>query len=764
MQKHITMSTPYSSSTRDSAIYASDNSRFPSADYAMPAKAGSSINLADLVRSLRRNWLLPLFGLLTGLAIATAYIALAPDMYKSTARLVIDTSVNRYLQTNKIVDAPIFDDTETSSQMYVLGSESVIIPVVRSLNLAKDPEFVGPPAGQKHFWDSAEILKSAKRFLGLGTDASAEPDNNLERTAVETFFKRLTVDRVDTPSVINVTFASEDSKKAATIANAVVESYIANSIDAKLQSTRIASQMIQERLPELKQQAMDADRVLQEFKIANNLVSVDKGSPSAEQILGLSTQLANSKVAIAEAKARLDRVQNPAAADKAGATVPDNEMIVKLRLQYRELSERAGEIENRTGPGHIAVVKLRSRMEDINVAIKDEQQRIAVTYAGEYQLANARKDELTATVAQVVKEAGDSSQAQVTMRELESSADTLHGLYNSFLLKYNEINKVQAQSVPVQDARIITRAAPALQKNSKKSLIVLGASLLLGLLLGAGASIAKEWATDVFRTADQVKQATNHYSVTLPTFRANWKKRLSLQSGAAMRALDEYVLDAPFSRATETFHNIRALISTARRVDGDKVFCVVSTLAKEGKTTISSNLAALMSAAPAVRTLIIDADMHQRQLTTHLAPDATEGLLEAMANPVRLASIVTKRERSGVDVLPCVLATPIADSAALLGSAQMERLLDTARATYDCIIIEIPPILLGVDVKMIERFVDKFIFVVEWGKTKRKLVQEALSEAANIRDRIMCIVLNDADPAELRTTESYKRPGTRGKL
>jgi hypothetical protein len=85
-------------------------------------------------------------------------------------------------------------------------------------------------------------------------------------------------------------------------------------------------------------------------------------------------------------------------------------------------------------------------------------------YANEYRLAKARESELEATVAQVVGEAGTDSQAQVKMRELESSADTLRTLYNSFLQKFNEISKTQTETLSLQNARIINRAAPPCQQ------------------------------------------------------------------------------------------------------------------------------------------------------------------------------------------------------------------------------------------------------------------------------------------------------------
>ena len=226
--------------------------------------------------------------------------------------------------------------------------------------------------------------------------------------------------------------------------------------------------------------------------------------------------------------------------------------------------------------------------------------------------------------------------------------------------------------------------------------------------------------------------------------------------GTKSNLMEEVVLDEPYSRFTESLRNVKALISTARDLHSAKVIGVVSSVPKEGKTIIAANLAALMIATSGGRTLLIDGDLHLRLLTASLAPDAREGLLEALIDPTRLASLVYKRKHSGLDVLPCVLSARIPNAAELLGSPQMEQLLAAARSTYDYIIIEIPPIMSVVDIKMIERFIDRFIFVVEWGQTKRSLVLEALSEAGFIRERLIGMVLNKADPDALRNIESYK--------
>ena len=79
-------------------------------------------------------------------------------------------------------------------------------------------------------------------------------------------------------------------------------------MDAKLQSTRVASHWLQERLVELKKQVADADRALEDFKTANNL-KTGTGGPNAELRANLNTQLTNAQIATAEAKSRLERIQ-----------------------------------------------------------------------------------------------------------------------------------------------------------------------------------------------------------------------------------------------------------------------------------------------------------------------------------------------------------------------------------------------------------------------------------------------------------------------
>ena len=195
------------------------NNDFPlRSEYTYASSAGPLLGIMDILGTLRREWRFPMFGCLIGLTLGVSYIVFVPTLYKSSARIILDRSVTRYLQANKIVDDPTYDEAEIASQVYILSSETIAAPVVRSMNLAHDSEFVGAPdAGGAHILGGIKLLKPVKRLIGLNdhADATIDPDAVLEQTAVENFLKRQSVWREDVANVINVTFASEDPNKAA---------------------------------------------------------------------------------------------------------------------------------------------------------------------------------------------------------------------------------------------------------------------------------------------------------------------------------------------------------------------------------------------------------------------------------------------------------------------------------------------------------------------------------------------------------------------
>jgi succinoglycan biosynthesis transport protein ExoP len=495
---------------------------------------------------------------------------------------------------------------------------------------------------------------------------------------------------------------------------------------------------MQERLAELKKQADDADRRVLEYKLANNLFNASEKIVTSHQ---MGAQVGDARLSMIDAQTRLQGAQQ---SDKTELYIPDNELINKLRAQYLDIETRAREMESRVGKSHAATVMLHKRMEELKSAMAAERERLTEAYAVQYELAKKKFQELTAKMTQTNE--SQSSRLEAGARELERVAETFRGLYNSMLTRITEESKFERHLMFLPDARILARAAvPTQTESSKKRLVVLGASSFLGLLMGAALVFWRTFPIGVFRTADQVKTSLGLMCLVVPKV----KKKHAAQ-------LTEYGLDMPYSRFAESLRLLWSLIRIAQREKNAKVICVVSAVANEGKTTISSNLASQVSMHAAMRTLLIDCDFHKQSLTRAIAPDAKQGLSEALDDPERLAELVIRKERSEIDVLPCPLPERAPNAAQALGSQKMEDLINRARASYDLIIIEAPPIAAIADCRMMASLCDGFVLVVEWGKTSQRLVLETMGDVPNFWERILCVVLNKADPTALKSIERYK--------
>jgi len=653
------------------------------------------------------------------------------------------------LQTNKVTNEPIIEDNDTLGQTYVISSESILLQVVGALSLASDPDFAGTKESETLGSRLRGLFRNTAQALGFtekpDEDRSSEHRTDPEKIALDSVVRNLTVSReTDVASVITISFSFKDPVKASTIVNAVVDTYMEASIASKLKSTKLAGQVVQERVEELKRQTNDAERAVLEYKTANNLVG-EKKDLSHAQVFALQQHLTEARMAMAEARARMERIASTP--DGSALFTRDNELISKMRSELLDLTVRANDIERRVGKDHLAAVKVHTRKTEVREAIANEQRRIAESFDKDYDLARSRYDELSETVSQLISAEG--SNVRAGLQELENAADALRNLYNRMLQQVSEVNRVEAQPSITPDARILTRATPPLQTEaSKKRLLILAGGSVLGFLLGGAIVFARNFPFGVFRTSQQVTYATGLPCTILPRI-VSAEEQASLMSG-------EYVLEWPYSRLAQTLRSIWAKISIAPKESGAKVICIVSPNPGEGKTTVAINLAAHFARHPSTRVLVIDGDFYRQSLTKSIAPDACVGLREALEEPRALAKFVVRKERLNLDALPCPVPDEMPNAGELFGTGQMEQLINVAREAYDLVIIEAPPIAAVVDYKLIARHCNGFIFVVEWGTTSQRLVLESLSDAATLLDRVLCVVLNKADPSALRSIEHYK--------
>ena len=228
---------------------------------------------------------------------------------------------------------------------------------------------------------------------------------------------------------------------------------------------------------------------------------------------------------------------------------------------------------------------------------------------------------------------------------------------------------IQQQSFPITDARVISTAAPPSYQSGPNTHRVLASAALFGVMLGFGAGILREAVDRVFRTRHQVEEVlrTNCLAV-LPRLTAS----AAVTPGASDDAQDVHeqamsernlvadghgfsrVVEEPRSLFAEGFRSIKVAADIASAIKENKIIGVTSSVPKEGKSTIASNLAQLM-AHGGKRVILIDGDLRNLTLSRGLTRGATTGLLEVLAGQVEMQHVVYTDPRSGLTFLPAVI-------------------------------------------------------------------------------------------------------------
>jgi polysaccharide biosynthesis transport protein len=710
------------------------------------AASGSSHVLRLAINFLRRQYVVVAIAVALTTLLGVVYLNTTPPTFTASARMLMDTRKQEVLFQQQLMGRDLIDTAMVDSQVEVLKSQTIAQAVVKNNHLTENPDFVGEG---NSLWGTV----TAAIFGAPPPEVSSETE--LTKRAVGAVIAGLSAKRVGLTYVIEVGFHSKSPDGAAQIANAIVQAYINDQLDAKFQATGRATAWMQSRLAELKEQSASADRAVEDFKDKNNMISADGRLVNEQRVGELSSQLVLAKKRTADAQSRLDRIQTILRSDTVDATVADslNSTIVnRLREKYLDDANREADWSARFGPNHLAAVNLRTQMKGILASIREELVRLGETYRSDLEIAKLSQEAAEKELAGAVAQSQETNQVKVTLRQLESSAKTLRSQYDNLLQKYTET--LQQQSFPVTEARMITPAEPGF-KSSPVTRKVLSYAILGGLLLGAGIGWVREFWYRVFRTSDEVEDILGKDSISLlpllPTKKllpGKHESPLSDDPKIIIARSDDpawTVISAPFSRFAEQVRSIKLAIDVNRVIKTNKIVGFTSSVPDEGKSTTSTAFAILAAQAKA-RVILVDCDLRNPSLTRQLAPRAEVGLLDVLSGNARLDDAICRDPATNLAFLPAVVKSRLANSSEILASDAMKKLFESLRGHFDYVVVDLSPLVPIVDVRAAAlSFVDAYILIVEWGKTNIETVQRALHSARPVHDKVIGVVLNKVD-------------------
>ncbi|KAA0679842.1 chromosome partitioning protein ParA, partial [Neorhizobium sp. P12A] len=715
------------------------------------------IDFDKLIAVARRQWRVVAAAAVVFFVLGLIYVFTAVPQYTAVTNLLIDKDNSDVANEVSTLSVGGFTDDEGSvlSQVELIKSDTIALAVVDKLKLLDNPIFMDP---------SASPLSVLKRLLDFkswfaDSDAAAETAEDRREDAAAALSENMTVERVGRTYVLSISYTSPSPDLAAQIAGAIADAYLVDKLNSKYDATRRASDWLQGRIDELRQKALESDLAVQKFIATNGLVSSNGQLLSDQQLTQLNSALIDAQGQTAQAQAKYDRIESIIASGKTDAIVADvldSPTITDLRKKYLDASKVEADISKRLGQDHEQAVRLRAEMSEYQRLMFEELGRIAESYKSELDVAKTREKSLQDSVSQATGISATAGETQVQLRELQRNADTYRTLYQTFLARFQEAT--QQQSFPISDSRIITRATVPDAPSKPKKPLILAASLFLGLMVGAGFGAFREFRDRFFRTGEQVRATLNlEYLGITPLLPATAADGAAAQEPAGLRhahGVASYVVDHPLSVFAETMRSAKIAIDLDGNERRSKLIGVVSSLPGEGKSTVATNFAHLL-AMQGAKTLLIDGDLRNPGATRAIGRHAEAGLLEAILEHRPLQNLLLVDPKTKLAFLPAVVKRRVPHSSELLASSSMSALLDIARAHFDYVIIDLPPLGPVVDAKAISPLLDSLLYVIEWGRTSRKVVRSTLLTEPDLVDKCAGIILNKVDTEKMKLYRTY---------
>lgn len=730
------------------------------------------LDFDKIFAAMRRQWRLVAVCGAIGAGLGIAYVATATPMYTAVSNLLIDESSNRILDDIAPSGGMLENEATVLSQIELLKSDRIADRVIDSLNLMTDPVLMGantappPPASGKSFFNIASWFRSDMEAEAKAPVAEEPVDQKGRRlTARWLLASRLDITRSGRSYVLSIGYTSPSAELSARVAQAYAEAYLADQLDSKYEATRRASNWLQTRIDELRNQALQTDLAVQKFRADNGLIAADGRLVSEQQLSERNSQLTRAQTDVAEAQAKVERIQSLIAGGDTNAVVNDalvSTVITGLRTKYLETSKRAGEIIPKLGPDHQQSIRLRSEMADYRRLMFEELGRIAESYRSDLQVAKSREVAARASVQSATSISAGANETQVQLRELEREAETYKNLYQTFLQRYQET--VQQQSIPITEARVINDAQPPGAASRPRKSMSLVLATILGLATGMGLGAFREFRDRFFRTADQVRAELGIEFLgsvpkvddvpladpkgSSPDAKTN-HRYLQMTS-----SVSRYVLDNPMSPFAEALRSAKISGDLSIPHSHPKIIGVVSVLPGEGKSTISLNFAELLASNKS-KVLLMDADIRNPGLTRAVAKHATVGIVDAVIAERPLQDVIMIDPQTRLSFIPAALNQRVPHTADILASPGMSSVLAAASGVYDYIVIDLPPLGPVVDVRAIASKIDAFIFVVEWGKTARRVVRSTLENNPHVAGKCLGVILNKVDSRKMKLYREF---------
>lgn len=664
--------------------------------------------------------------------LAGLWIFATTPIYRATVMLQIENRSNQPVKEVQSVYDPGYGSYEYVGTEYgVLEARELARRVIKKLKLLDHADFGMKGEGA----DSGVDWLSWLPFLS-SNDAVATPavrDAKILERAVDIFRRNLTVEPVYGTKLVKLHYNSKNPELAAQVANALADVFIENNLESRLAMTRTTTTWLNERLESIRHDLNKSEEALQAFRDREQLVSVGGGSRGLveQQVTDNAQRLQEAqrkKTELASAYKKVrEAANNPVKLENIGVLL-ENRVVQDAKNRVLEETQKLKSLASRYGAKHPQMATAKAALD---AAVTSYHSQLLIAAEGVrtgYEVAAETASQLSIQDAGVRDQVRGLDRKQFQLDALQRDVATNRDLYNLFLTRFKETETAGNYQEVV--ARVIDPAVIPSKPSKPEKKKILFWALVFGFALGVIGALLRHLLSDTIVSAEEMESLTGLQALAaLPQFE-------DTEHGST-----QFITD-PKTGFSEGLRSIRTGLLLADLSHKRKKVVVTSSCPKEGKTTISCNLA--MAFGQMERVLLIDCDLRRASVSRALGmADKLPGLTEYLSGTATLDQCIHRVEAGRIDVLPVGQIPP--NPGEVLASQKFHLLIESFTAQYDRIIIDSAPCQAVSDTLLLVQHVDAVVFVVKAESTTRNLIKNSVRQLRHARAPLAGAIINSVD-------------------
>ncbi|BBD65201.1 Fis family transcriptional regulator [Nostoc commune NIES-4072] len=575
---------------------------------------------------------------------------------------------------------------------------------------------------------------SSPNLLQRTIDKLGLKDEEGKPIEVEKLRKAVILKIINGTDVLRISYASRDPEQAAAVVNTIMNLYLENDILTNRSEAAATRQFMAKQLPKTQEAVNNAEVALRIFKQKHQIADLSEETRSAVATIGnLDNEMNTVKAQLDEVNAQTNELRQKVELNSqeaiAVSALSQSPAVQGVLAQLQDTDRQLAIERSRFLDDNPVIINLQAKKASLQSLL---QQQIGQTVGNQtqipqrlLQIGDLRQNLIQSFLQSEIQRFGLAKrlsslsnsrftyeqrvkiipQLAQNQRELERKVEVAESTYQTLLKKVQELQLVENTNTP--SSRII---APAVVPNKPvigKKIIILLLGVMFGLFLATTTVLFLSMRDRSLKTLKEVRDVFRYTLLgIIPLSVKKVRRDSNVEPKIAVR-------DTPYSLTSEMYRMIQANL---KFLSSDKVLrtiVVTSAVPKEGKSTVSANLAAAI-AQLGRKVLLIDADMripsqhHLWQLTNAV------GLSEVLIGQAEF-DVTVSRVMDNLDVLTAGVRPP--NPLALLDSKRMASLIEnfSSQHNYDFVIIDAPPLLLAADALTLSQMTDGILLVARPG-------------------------------------------------